>query len=653
MSASLGSDGLALSDPDTLRRLVRVERLTDATTPYPYRDPDDGWYADEARRGTTLHWTLPMDAVILALDRFARPLHPGSPKFAAAAAWSGPVLAVLGVLVYYALAARWMSAPQAYLAALLGSLAHSSILGTAFGNGDHAALQGVCATAALLGLLAITAGRAERSMAILTGAALGLGLWVTSETMVAFYAMALGALLSVCAGPLEERRRLAWRHVEWAIAALLVAAAGDRVEHPGAGWTFEWDQVSGFQLYQLGVFSVFALLVSWLLARSPARPPLSVVAIAAAAAIGTGLLPFALSGASRVALSAELGKAHAANLWAQSQVSEYRALFSTEGFFVPNLAWERFTWPLFALPVFLLGVWRDARPVALRLAIASTVSVLFAFTCYEMKLGHLFMVVFPVAVVVGGGWLATQAVRRSVLPQRYAHALGSVAAVFFFLLADHPVTMTPVATALARGGPFAAVSRPADLTQIDELMDELRTLVPREGSQRSILADWTLGAYILYHTDHPVVASGYHRNLAGIRDAYRVFVARIPEDVDTLSAILRERGVGWIVTKNDTRAYAAGTRSFPDLGEFARYQSISYLEHGDYAWRLAPLPFDTRRTFLWGAHITSHFSEPVSVGDLELRLRAEVPRESYARGRTPTYLVYEVGEAARGEKPAR
>src|SRR6185503_1898611 len=66
MTATAREGALRFDDPDTLRRLVRLRHLTEGGTPYPYRDPADGWYADPARRGTVIHWTLPMDGVVLA-----------------------------------------------------------------------------------------------------------------------------------------------------------------------------------------------------------------------------------------------------------------------------------------------------------------------------------------------------------------------------------------------------------------------------------------------------------------------------------------------------------------------------------------------------------------------------------------------------------
>src|SRR2546427_3238859 len=107
MTATARDGAIRFDDPDTLRRLVRLQPLADSATPYPYRDPADGWSADPARRGTVIHWTLPMDSVILALDRIFAPLYPRARRFEAGAAWAGPVLGTLAVGAFLLLARRW------------------------------------------------------------------------------------------------------------------------------------------------------------------------------------------------------------------------------------------------------------------------------------------------------------------------------------------------------------------------------------------------------------------------------------------------------------------------------------------------------------------------------------------------------------------
>ena len=636
MEATARGGALRFDDPDTVRRLVRLRHLVDPATPYPYRDPADGWRADPERRGTVLHWTLPMDGVILALDPLFAPLHPAARRFEAGAAWSAPLLGTLAAAAFSALALRWLDGAAALLATLLYALSYDVIVVTGFGDGNHASLEHLSAVGALMGFLALLSGRGGRGLAVLTGTALGLGLWVSTETTVVFHAMALGAFASLVVSPAPRRLELARAHAAWAVAALVVAAIGDRIEHPGAGMTFEWDTVSGFQLHQLLVFLLFTILA----ARG--RP----ASLAAAVALVAGLLPFALLRAYRAALGAQFALVAAVNRWTQSEVSEYGRLLSIEGFFVPNQAWERFSWLVVASPVCLLAVGLDGRrPAALRAGLAVVAIGLFGLTCYEMKLGHLFAIVHPVVLVAGGASLIGGIGARLGEPgRRLASGLVAATAVGAFLVCRHPVARVPIAWTLA-GGSFAGGDpRWEDDSPHNQLIRQLRQLPPGDGDRRAVLADWNLGAFILYRTDHPVVASGYHRNLDGIRDAYRVFVARIPEDVPILAAILRDRGVRWIVTRYDPPLFVRGSRTFPELGEFGRTQRIEYYGGGRYGAIYAHTP-ETFRTFLWHAHIGGDFPAPVRAEDQVIRLETDVPRGSLRRGQRPTFIIYGVEPA--------
>jgi len=431
MTATARDGAIRFDDPDTLRRLVRLRHLTEPGTPYPYRDPADGWYADPARRGTVIHWTLPMDGVVLALDRVFAPFHPGARRFEAGAAWAAPVLGTFAVVAFFVLAARWLDPPATMLATLLYALSYDVIANTTFGNGDHQSLQHLAAVVALLGFFAVLAGKGGRGLALLAGAALGLGLWVSAETTVVLDVMAIGAMASLVVATGEERVVLARRHCEWGAAALAVAALGDRIEHPGAGWTFQWDTVSGFQLHQLLVFLLFAVLASAIVRRGGSR--WRAPALAAGVALVVGIAPFVVSPGYRAALDGQLAIARAVNRWTQSEITEYGSLFTVEGFFVPNQSWERFTWLVVALPATLVGVALDRRlrPAA-RAAIVLAAAGLFGLTCYEVKLGHLFAVVYPLVLVAGGGWLLGRLGRS-------ACAIGAAVAVVLFLLPRHPV----------------------------------------------------------------------------------------------------------------------------------------------------------------------------------------------------------------------
>jgi len=248
--------------------------------------------------------------------------------------------------------------------------------------------------------------------------------------------------------------------------------------------------------------------------------------------------------------------------------------------------------------------------------------------------------------VMGGGWLLAWLAERvglNAAATARGRAIAAVAAGIVFLLPQHPVVRVPLARAL--GG---AVGTAADDPRWDAanpgnlLIRELQQLPAAVGERRAVLADWSLGAFILYDTQLPVVASGYHRNLAGIRDAYRVFVARIPEDLGELATILHERGVRWIVTRYDPQLFVRGSRSFPEIGQFGRTDDVEYRGAGIYEPGMARFPEGTGRTFLWRAHLTGRLTEPLRVGDQTISLYAEVPRGSFERGALPNFIIYAV-----------
>jgi hypothetical protein len=640
MTATARDGGLRFDDPDTLRRLVRLRHLTEPGTSYPFRDPADGWYADPARRGTILHWTLPMDGVVMALDRVFASFHPKARRFESGAAWAAPVLGTLAVIAFFVLAARCLDPPETILATLFYALSYDVIANTGFGNGDHQSLQHLAAVVALLGFFGVLAGKGGRGLAVVSGAALGLGLWVSAETTVVFAVMAIGAVASLVVATGEERIALARRHCEWAAAALAVAAVGDRVEHPGAGWTFQWDTISGFQLHQLLVFLVFAVVALMAVRRRGSR--WGAPAIAAGVALVAGIAPFVVSPAYRAALDTQLALANARESMDAERDHRIRAPVRGRGILRPQSklgalhvargraargARRRGARP--QTPADGAGRYRRGRGRVLRAHLL------------EVKLGHLFAVVYPLVLVAGGGWLLGRLGRP-------ARAIGAAVAVALFLLPRHPVVGASLARALVGAAPASPSPRWDDANPGNMLIRELQRLPPATGDRRAVLADWSIGAFIMYETDLPVVASGYHRNLAGIRDAYRVFVARIPEDVDQLAAILRERGVRWIVTRYDPQLFVRGSRSFPELGAFGRTVAVKYLGGGSYEPVLAPFPEFTGRTFLWRAHFAGPLTAPLRVGDQVISFVTDVPRAAVQRGYYPSFMIYDVRDASDG-----
>jgi hypothetical protein len=580
-----------------------------------------------------------MDAVLIGLDRIVGPWS-GAPRFVAAACWSGPVLGVLTVLVFYALASRWLGRPRAFVAALLCSINYGSVAAGVFGNGDHSALQQLVGVAALVAFLGVLTRRESHAGAIGAGAALGFALWVSAESAVLLYSMALAAAGSMLVVAGEQRRALARLHLEWSVAAFVVAAIGALVEHAGS-FGFDWDVVSGFQLYQLAVFAVFAAAAMTLSERE--RPAAVSIGGASLLACAAGVLPFLVIGSWRGALEHQILLAQTRDRWVHAQVSESAGLFMVEGFFVPARAWEMLTWLVLALPLCAFAVARDSsHRRELRVALLVVTTVLFAFACYSLKLVDLFAVPFALVLVIGGEPLLDRAARYLSLPRTAMLTGASVAAACLFLLPPHPDLGIPTWRLLFDPHGRVEALRSRSQGNLDALLAALRSLPAEAGPRRAILADWPLGADILYATEHPVVASGYHRNFDGVRDAYRLFLARDPEDNEMLATILRERGVRWIIAKRDPHFFVASTRAFPELGDFGRIATFEYIGDGAFSWKGAPTPPDTKRTFLWRAAIGGWFDRPVRYAEFEIRPYADIPDGSLRANRAPVYIIYEV-----------
>ncbi len=152
----VGEESILFRDNDTARRLVRLENLVDPDKPYPYQNPLDGY-----PEGSVIHWTLPMDWVIMALDPLVSWAYPQARRFEAGAVWADCVLGALSVLAVALLSMRWLGPWLGLLAAALYGFSFPAVHITEYGLGDHQALQHLLSVVALLGLVCLVWGRRE------------------------------------------------------------------------------------------------------------------------------------------------------------------------------------------------------------------------------------------------------------------------------------------------------------------------------------------------------------------------------------------------------------------------------------------------------------------------------------------------------------
>lgn len=532
--------GVFFFSNDTVRRLARLEHLERASE-YPAVDPRDG-----APEGTVLHWTRPMDWAIQLVERWAPAVHPAARGNESGAAWAGPVLAGLGVLLFGLLVARvfgaWAAVATTPLYAATGFWVHATRLGI----GDHQSLQHLGLLGGYLGLAGILVGRGGGSLALFAGFSLGGALWVSTESMAAVGVAFLAAWVFLLAAPAEERRARLPALAVLAIACLATVLVGERVEAGFGAPRFEWDRPSALQVLGCALPAVSLL---WILRSGGELPSrgrvllLGLVPLLILAALFTALPPW------REALAGQLESLRAADRWARAEVVEYLAAWRE-----PNSTRVRWAglaslcgpW-VFLAPLLALGLVLDRRRSrAASLGLAFLALALLGLGASQVKLLHWFAILHPLLLWLGAAGFASRL--------RLANAVAWGAALWVFL---------------AFGFAFGLRQRldlDANLLGAQaEKRGMLELLAEQRGSPgATVLASWDLGAHVIYYAGKPAVATGYHRNLAGIEAAARFFTTA---DAGEARAILEAHRVGWVLRSGSPRLFLTLDAAFLDLGK--------------------------------------------------------------------------------------
>lgn len=143
--------------------------------------------------------------------------------------------------------------------------------------------------------------------------------------------------------------------------------------------------------------------------------------------------------------------------------------------------------------------------------------------------------------IPAAAWLIVQAREAYVARQRLGPALGLVASWLVFSGVILSVIVSAALTLLPDGR--AQVMSEARASKLPCLVSDsfadLRGLPPER-----IMAPIDLGSHLLLETPHEVVAAPYHRNEAGVLDAFRFFNRPVQE----ARAMAKARGLGLVVT---------------------------------------------------------------------------------------------------------
>ena len=555
--------GGGLADGDSYTRLVRIERLIET----------GDWFDNSIPRanapfGTTVHWTRPFDAAMIAL---AAPVMPVV-GVKSALYWSGVLISPLFHLLA-ALAMVWAMTP---VLGRTGALVAGAMTGTQFGvlafsivgRPDHHAVFGLTVILTL-GLLARVLteppgrGFQGNRTALLLGVILSGGLWMGPETMILLGLCFAATGLSWVAGEAGGGRRNLFT-----VLGLLVSLLAAVVLEKGAGDFFlvEYDRVS---IVHVTLSVLLAVFWSAIAASHRTWARAGVTGRIVAGGIGAGLTVLVLRLLYDGLLLNPLTDVDPVVLKIFGSIAEYSPIRSPAHFlFYVGSAAIAAPWVIWRLYTERAG---PHRWTWLTLAAA-----LFVYTVLAMSWSRwtLYAGFFLSLIIADLMVFADGAVNRRFVPP--LRILVKVAAIV--LIAIGPAFAGMIGLYAASDGEKAGIKAAAGQCPVRDLTAFLNQF-PWAGRPRTIAASANFGGEILYRTPHHVVATVHHRNTEGVFDGYQIFSGK---DEAKVRGLIENRKVdllllcpesshdGYFLTKGQTGTFYRRlvTGDLPDwLGE--------------------------------------------------------------------------------------
>jgi len=556
-----------LPGPDEYMRLVRVTALFDG----------EGWYdgtidRSNASYGDTLHWTRPLDVLILAGTAMLAPFMDAKDALFAAGAALPPILGLAACLAVAWAAFPVLGRERAIFAAFLVLIQPALVAYTVAGRTDHHALLFALSALVIGGVIRTMSGRPTTGTSIAAGAAYGLAIW-TSVEMTLLVALCQGAaVISWIRFPRVSARP----QVIVAASFLAVMLLAHVAEHaPRALMLVEYDRISvPYVVIAALTFAVWSVV--WALERrnpETLMPRRRLVAIGVAGAVAVGVLLTLfpdLIGGPLAGADPRLD-----DIW-QRRVMENHPLAPTTLrrtgeflFFIGAVA--------IAIPYAVVAGWRRrAEPAGMPwffVATVCTVYFLLALMRFRLapfaELASTLALADMIARVIG--WSERHLDKARCL---LVNGTASFALMFGSILSGLYIMTLAAAASDGRAYPKCAISAIAPLLNDPNGLGA-RPLV--------IAALLDRGPEILYRTRHSVVSSPYHRNVAGIWDTYRIFDAT--DETESRSIVAR-RGIDLLLL-----CPSAAERQFFD-GKKAGPNLYSHLLDGRAPDWLAPVAID-------------------------------------------------------------
>jgi hypothetical protein len=516
----LPSPNVALFDPDAYARLLKVEQLA-----ITGRWWDGTIAALDAPFGLSMHWTRPLDVLILAVAMPLAQVFDLHEAVTAAGVVVSPMLGLATIGVLHFGVGGIVGERRFALAMLLLALQRGVLQAFAFGRPDHHSLLLFLLAAAFALLVRHLAAPGEgRCRPVLLGLTGALALWVSIEGLliVLFCLLCLGGAAVRSGGKaLRDLSRFCLALAGGCLAALAL-------ERPPAEWAGdELDRLSAVHLSLVWLMAAAAAVLdrfrpSGAAARLSAGAALAALVAAAMAALHPGFFhgPFA-----------EIGPL--ARRMVVGRVTELQPLWPSTPAALLNALIELGGLPVAAAMV----VWQivRARGPSCVLAVtgAAGLAVFVPAALHLMReapAAQLFLVLpMSQACFVGAG-----CVGRAWAGGRHLRAAGLA------------VTLAVLVAGGAGSAGLIHATRWQGLHFAERSACGYGALAAAAAGTGAVLAyPLEEGPAVAWTSGRPAVAGPYHRNEDGIRDTLLVFGAMEPDRAAI--DVLRRRGIGTVV----------------------------------------------------------------------------------------------------------
>jgi hypothetical protein len=486
----------SLFDPDAYTRLLQVRQLAGTG-----RWWDGTLAALNTPDGLPMHWTRPLDALILALALPLRAVIDGHQALAWAGIAISPLLGLATIAVL-----RWGTAGlvgQGTFLIATGFLAmqRGTLQAFAIGRPDHHGL--------LVLLLAAAFALLVRRRFALQGLAVALAIWVCVEGLL----IALFCLLFLSLAAVREGRPALRDLARFGLALAAGCTAALIVERPPADWlSHDLDRLSAVHVTLAWLIAAAALLLERLRPERPAARLAAGAALAAGVAVAMAVIhpaffdsPFSAAGPL-------------ARRMVNGRITEMRPLWPATPAALFGLLIEFAVMPAaVAMAAWQARHGRDGER-ALALAGLGGLAVFVPAALHMVREAPMAELLFALPAAQ-----AVAALRGS--------GGRNVAAAGLLLSAASLGTAATIHATRWQGVYLAAPPAPCGYGAVAPHVDGPILTFPLEDGPA---AAWATG--------RPSVGGPYHRNEAGIRDTLLVFGSQPPDG--TAVEVLRRRGIG-------------------------------------------------------------------------------------------------------------